>query len=143
MRTKFPGILSFVLLTAVALPGWGNITYVFSPETIGPYLVTGTITTDGNSGTLAASDIVSWDLTATGVPFTLDIDSADAEFFLFFQGSDLSATSTQLLFDLDGSDVGEFGVGDAGSNWHVETLAADTDQADAFWGADVSASRVT
>jgi hypothetical protein len=111
-----------------------DIVYNFVAETIGPYTVTGTITTDGTIGTLSTSDIVAWDLTATD-DSNPSISFNTATGFAFVAGSDLSATATQILFNFTGSDSSSFDTGTtSGDSWHVETESVDGSE---YWGEDL------
>jgi hypothetical protein len=87
-----------------------DITYTVD-ETVGAGIVTGSITTDGTIGTLDTADIVNWDLTLNdGSNPTFDLlgpTSGDNSQEIV-EGSDLTATATQLLFDFSGSDDGYF-----------------------------------
>ena len=72
--------------------------------------LTGFIVTDGNLGTLSQSDIVDWALAAsdgTDAPFLLTGPlSGDNSPSSWLNGSDLSATASQLLFNFSGTDGG-------------------------------------
>lgn len=69
--------------------------------TIGNGSVTGTITTDGNLGTIGQSDFVGFDLTINA-PFGSATTTNTSDFYAF-SGSDLSETASDLLFNFSGS----------------------------------------
>lgn len=81
----------------------GPITYDVS-QTVGVGSVTGTIETDGNTGTLAQTDITAFNLLVNNGTGTFDLTNSNAAPIL--NGSDLTATATQLSFN--------FGAGDEG-----------------------------
>jgi hypothetical protein len=71
-RETLVGVRKIVLLsvaawivTAPIVTNAADVTYTFDLPTIGDASVTGTITTDGNLGVLANSDVVSWNITET------------------------------------------------------------------------------
>jgi hypothetical protein len=81
-----------------------NITYAVHGS-VGPGSVTGSITTDGNIGTLGTGDIVGWNLNINdGTDGTFDLLTANSQEGV--SGSDLTATATQLLFNFNGTDGG-------------------------------------
>jgi hypothetical protein len=59
--------------------------------------VSGTITTNGDLGVLTQTDIVGWNLTLDGFNQSLLLTEANST--MFFQGPNLVATSSALLFD--------------------------------------------
>jgi hypothetical protein len=59
--------------------------------------ITGSVTTNGELGTLAASDIDSWNLTVISSPLTTILTPLNST--LGVVGSALSATATELTFD--------------------------------------------
>jgi hypothetical protein len=82
------------------LPAAADITYDVN-RTVVLGSVTGTITTDGTIGTLAANDITSWNLTLNGPgasPFNITNLNSGIEVI----GTDLSADATNLYFDFSG-----------------------------------------
>jgi hypothetical protein len=88
-----------------------DITYNIVPETLGPWTVTGTITTDGKIGTLTAGDIVSWALTAEGSgvmspTFALSSPTGSVD----VEGVSLAASTSELLFDMGATDAGLFAI---------------------------------
>src|SRR3974390_853371 len=99
------------LLAVAALSGAAtaaDITYAVA-RSIGAGTVTGTITTDGQIGVLAQSDIVSWTLTLTdpnlvgGSPDTISSASAAQT---AVGGQDLVASARQITFNFDSADFG-------------------------------------
>lgn len=99
-------------LTAAALafiPCAANastIVYDLLKQDVRGFTATGTITTDGATGILAASDITGFDITVSGFGTSGTLMSlSDLEFV----GTELSTTSTWLSFDFSGSG-GEFGA---------------------------------
>jgi len=88
-------VVAFMSLCGVAR---ADIIYnVYVTNTGGTETVTGTITTDGNTGPLASGDITAWDLMATGVD-TFTISSADSgsSFVCDITGCGLSASLADL-----------------------------------------------
>jgi hypothetical protein len=93
--------------TALASP----IVYTVS-DTVGAGTVTGTITTDGNLGTLATADITNWNLVLqngfgtildlTGPSVVAPIEGVEVV------GNDLTATATTLSFNFSATDGGFF-----------------------------------
>jgi hypothetical protein len=85
-----------------------DITYTVNSSVGASGSVTGTITTDGNTGVLGTADILDWSLVlndGTNPTFTLNGMANSAEEVV---GSDLTASATQLLFDYTGGDGGFF-----------------------------------
>ena len=86
----------------------GEIVYTVD-QTVNSGSITGTITTDGTLGTLAASDIVAWQLDMNDGSNTNTESDQGAGAGVIFSGSALSATLTTLSFNYsagDGSYVG-------------------------------------
>lgn len=100
----------FPFLLALGVPGRGvasMITYDVS-QTIGDGTVTGTIQTDGATGTLTAADFTDWDLLLADGLNTITLlgpVSGDNSVIGIF-GTDVTATSTDLFFNFSGSDNG-------------------------------------
>jgi hypothetical protein len=96
--------LVFLALTAPLASVASNITYTVN-EAVGAGSVKGTITTDGNLGTLATSDFVGWNLTlfdgTASTALTTNPGGVDNE------GADVTATSSQLLFNFGAADMGQ------------------------------------
>lgn len=74
------------------------------------YSISGTITTDGKSGTLGTSDILNYSLTFSGpgMSATLNPNNSQAS----ISGSDLAAGSGVLAWDFSGRDSGTFTIAD-------------------------------
>jgi len=67
--------------------------------------VTGTITTNGNTGVLSASDILSWDLSTTpNIHFPSDVNDGNSA--VSVTGGVLNATPSQLTFDFSSNSPG-------------------------------------
>ena len=90
-------------LMAVAPSAAANVTYAIS-QTVGAGSVSGTITTDGDLGTLDASDIVSFNLVLQGLGAASTLNSSSSKFLL--TGGDLVASGNQLNFNFSGNDNG-------------------------------------
>jgi hypothetical protein len=82
----------------------GDITYKIN-QPVGAGAVVGTIVTDGATGVLAKKDIVSWNLSVTGVGASTNLTSAGGS-AVVYEGGDLTATPTKLKFNFSGSDSG-------------------------------------
>jgi hypothetical protein len=82
-----------------------DITY-YVDQTIGAGSVTGDIVTDGTTGTLFSANIVSWNLELNDGTATFDLSGPTSESVVSVDGTDLSATLTELLFNFGGSDSG-------------------------------------
>ena len=82
-----------------------QITYDIN-QPIGAGGVTGQIITDGKTGVLSQSDIVGWDLTVKGAGATINLSSSGGQSAVQLQGGDVTASSTQLLFNFSGTDSG-------------------------------------
>ena len=74
-----------------------NIVYNVD-RTVGMGSVTGTITTDGNTGTLGLGDFLAWNLTLNGAP----VNNTDSVIWGDPFG-DVTATATDLYFNFSGS----------------------------------------
>jgi hypothetical protein len=87
-----------VSVFAMAFTGKADIVYSVD-RTVGTGSITGTITTDGTIGTLAAGDIVSYNLELTAPPSSLNLVPPAN---VYVQGPDLTATPTELDFNFGG-----------------------------------------
>lgn len=100
-------------------PSAGNITYLVN-LTVGAGSVTGNIVTDGKIGVLGQADIVGYNLVlsdhAVSTPSTFNLSCCN---FFPFDGSDLSATATQLLFNFSGTDNGQVTFADPSLDFDV------------------------
>jgi hypothetical protein len=88
---------------AASLCSAATITYNVA-QTVGPGSVTGFIETDGTIGVLGTSNILDFNLLLSDGTASVDDLRSNSVFEVI--GSDLSATSTQLLFNFSGSDTG-------------------------------------
>jgi len=93
------GAAVFPMLMAASVAS-AAITYQVD-QTIGLGSVVGTITTDGNTGTLGASDITAWNLNLNGVGATLNLTNLNSG--VFVTGGDVSATTHDLYFNFSGT----------------------------------------
>jgi hypothetical protein len=73
-------------------------------EIIGVGSVTGTIETDGTTGTLDAGNIIGWNLELNGNAASLNLTDLNSS--VYVTGTDLTATATNLLFNFSGGDNG-------------------------------------
>jgi hypothetical protein len=110
LRGLTPSLLALAvacgLAGAAGAQAVGDVTYAIN-QSIGSGSVVGQIVTDGKTGVLAQSDIVSWSLTLNGAGgVSSNITSVGGESVFKLVGSDLSATSTNLYFNYSGSDTG-------------------------------------
>jgi hypothetical protein len=81
-----------------------NIVYTVN-QTIGGGSVTGTLTTDGATGVLGASDFLGWNLTLKGLMGAM-FNLTQGNSVAFVQGSDVNATLTDITFNFGGGDNG-------------------------------------
>jgi PEP-CTERM motif len=97
---KLALVAGFALLLATVEAG-ATVYTLTLPPTLN--FISGTITTDGNTGPLSAADITSWNInqSADTVHFQANLNPLNS--VLTFTGSALSATAAQLLFDFGGS----------------------------------------
>ena len=107
---KFLRLAFGALLAASTLGAGGasaDVVYTID-QTIGGGSVTGTITTDGVTGTLALSDIVSWDLTLNGVGASAALDPGNSLARQESAASDLglSVSGRYLYFNFDDTSAG-------------------------------------
>jgi hypothetical protein len=85
------------------------ITYTVS-DTVGPWSVDGTITTDGTTGTLGVANILAWAVTVNVIdPFFIGSDGSftlgtDSTLFTTKLTTALSADATKLLWNYDVGD---------------------------------------
>jgi hypothetical protein len=101
-------VMSFAaaLVLVGASQASANTIYAFS-DTAGSLSVSGTITTDGDTGTLSLSDIVSWQFTITGAGCPCSASGTNVA----LTGSDLTASGTNLLFNFSDSAANQFVIG--------------------------------
>ncbi len=101
MKSKIIALLSVGLLVG---PMAAEAIVYTVDQTIGSGSVTGTITTDGTIGVLGESDITTWDLSLNyGAGFTLVGPGAGDNSAVDLVGTDVSASSTQLLYNFSGN----------------------------------------
>src|SRR6476659_2496100 len=108
LKTGGRGILLGVALGAGLLgagPASASIIYTVD-QTIGVGSVIGTITTDGQTGTLGIANFLSWNLTLNGDGASFTIASSDADAFINVVGSDVFATPTEITFNFSAADNG-------------------------------------
>ncbi len=84
----------------------GSIKYNVD-QTIGSGSVVGSITTDGNTGILQATDITSWNLQLNGVGASLDLTPANSQAYDFIYptfgiSNNVSASLTDLYYNFSG-----------------------------------------
>jgi hypothetical protein len=112
--------LASALAIALVSPASADIIYSVD-YTVGASVLTGTITTDGNTGAITAADIKSFDLSTNvlGTPAEFTSPNSTAT------GSGLTATATQLSFNFTAGDT--FEITEAGASFaltdHAELLA--------------------
>jgi hypothetical protein len=103
------GLFLTTALGAALLLGAGeasaNIVYAVD-QTIGAGSVVGSVTTDGNTGPLSASDFLSWNLQLNGAGASFTITNLDSGAAVYEQGSDVNATATAITFDFSAADNG-------------------------------------
>jgi len=94
-----------VLLMGTGVCSAGPTTYSVD-RTIGTGTITGFIETDGSLGVLGAGNFVDWSLLLNvGTDtYTLYGPSSGNNSSVYVQGSDVTATATQVLFNFNGSD---------------------------------------
>jgi hypothetical protein len=100
------GLAISVLATPIAGMA-SNVTYIVN-ESVGSGSVTGSITTDGTIGTLDSSSLVDWNLTLNdgAATFVLGGPGGLNNSQEIVEGTDLTATATQLVYDFSASDAG-------------------------------------
>jgi hypothetical protein len=115
LMVAFKSVLASIALTAFSAVhcGAAPITYDLVPMSWvsgGDSLsVQGTLTTDGNLGSLILTDFMSWNLTLTGTvgstPFSFSMTTANS----FVSGTGVMATAAVLSFDFDSQTSNAFG----------------------------------
>jgi hypothetical protein len=123
---------AMMLLVGTSVCSASPITYAVDQTGIGfdNGSVTGTIETDGATGTLAASDIINWDLEAVCLGFP----SCSASNFnltggvggnsnVSITGNGLTATATELLFNY--ASGGVFEIADGSDAWALGLTSGD------------------
>jgi len=89
------GILSFCCVRQASADITYHVNVAYNPD------ITGTITTDGMIGTISTGDLKTWSLTLNDGSNTFTLNEANSGGYV--QGTDLSATASQLLFNFDGT----------------------------------------
>jgi hypothetical protein len=110
MTCRSIGLLSAALALILSPTGLlaGEITYDLNAPLIAGSTATGTITTDGDIGTIGVTDIVDWNITLTDGAGTFDLTGplSGNNSGILSQGSDLTATSSNLSFNFSADDGG-------------------------------------
>jgi hypothetical protein len=117
MNFKLIGLAS-ALAVALISPASADIVYGVD-YFVGQSFLTGTITTDGHTGTLTAADITSFDLLASVQGNSTEFTSSNST----VTGNGLTATLTQLSFDFGAGDtfkISDLGVGQFVLSNHAE-----------------------
>jgi hypothetical protein len=116
MKTKLLGLIVGTVLFGVT-SATANTIYNVS-DTTGTLTVSGTITTDGNTGLLVAGDILNWDMTVCcsakyPTPSGGGKLSPSANLgSIYFFGDALSATPTSLIFNFSSTTPAGFSFTD-------------------------------
>jgi PEP-CTERM motif len=99
--------LASALAIALVSPASADIVYSVD-YTVGESVLTGTITTDGETGAITVADIKSFDLSTSVLGTAAEFTSSNST----ATGSGLTATATQLSFNFAAGDTFEItGVG--------------------------------
>jgi hypothetical protein len=107
------------------------VTYTLLPVSdtsccaVGVIDVNGTITTDGATGVLSASDILSWNITLSDSGFPDEhLSNTTPSSDLVVEGAYLTATSTGLYWDFAGGAGAQFSISppsQSTTEWHIYT----------------------
>jgi hypothetical protein len=109
-HTSIAGVAFTLLMLSISLVSSASpITYSVN-RTVGIGSVTGSIQTDGTLGVLTAASITDWDLHLTDGTNTFELTGplSGNDSVVFIQGTDVSATATQLLYNFSAADAGLF-----------------------------------
>ena len=99
-------VVLFAVVAAPAVLRADEIWYTVN-QPVGPGSVTGFVTTDGTIGTLTSTDIVDWNLTLNdGHGNTVDLIPSNSGVVNI--GTDLTASSSDLMFNFSSLDFGHF-----------------------------------
>jgi hypothetical protein len=123
MNTRLFGLCELVACMALlGVPSASATTYSVS-DNVGSIAITGSITTDGNTGLLALGDITSWSFNIGGlsIPFAMTSSTGIATML----GSDLIATPTTLSYKFSDLAIGELVFGSNGC-YPCASLSYDT-----------------
>ena len=98
-------VLAGLVAAATLAAGAAHAAITYSvDQIIGVGSVVGSITTDGATGTLAASDILSWNLNLHGVGASFNLNNANSGAFI--GGADTTATTTHIYYNFNATDFG-------------------------------------
>jgi hypothetical protein len=106
--TSIAGVaFTFLILSVAVVSNASPITYNVN-RTVGIGSVTGSIQTNGTLGVLTAASITDWDLHLTDGTNTFELTGplSGNDSVVFLQGADVSATTTQLLYNFSAGDAG-------------------------------------
>jgi hypothetical protein len=110
-------LLGAALGAALLGAGTASASIVYQvDESIGLGSVRGTLTTDGATGVLAASDILAWDLVLQGVGAFYHLASSTADANKYVIGNDLTATPSYIYFNFSGTVGDQFLLQDGPEN---------------------------
>lgn len=105
-RLLCAGSALVALLAGAASANAATITYDVD-QIIGAGSVTGTVTTDGTIGPLAAGDFTAWSLLLTGaMGATFRLDPANSQVYEQTTDDDVVATKSKITFNFSGTDNG-------------------------------------
>jgi hypothetical protein len=107
-KMKLLGLIALVPLLGLSPANASSYTYNLIIDTAGQLSLSGTITTDVNTGVLGYGDIMGWDLTITGNGTPLDLKSSNSDKVLV--GADFTATPAALYYNYSDSNPLTFGV---------------------------------
>ncbi|HMD63416.1 MAG TPA: PEP-CTERM sorting domain-containing protein [Stellaceae bacterium] len=96
-------VVLMTMLLGVGVCSAGPITYNVD-QTIGAGSVIGTIQTDGATGVLGSADITAWNLQLNGLGASFHLTNSNS--VVFVDGTDVTATATDLFFNFNGTDNG-------------------------------------
>ena len=113
-------LLAIIIASALALSAEAQSTIVYNVNLVmGDGGVVGTVTTDGVVGLVGAADILDWNFTVTGSdgstfvlvpgPSGVEVGNNTSVFDPTIGNADLTADTTNIYFNFDGTDGGYFG----------------------------------
>lgn len=97
-----------VVLLLPAMAHADSFTYNFN-QTFSTFSVTGTITTNSDSGFLQTGNITGYNLVLNDGTSTLNLTPGNSQEAVIYNSA-LSATSTGLFFDFGNTDMGQFAI---------------------------------
>ena len=107
MKSRLP-LIAASLAAALAASAANATAIVYNVnQSIGGGSVVGTITTDGATGVLTASDITAWDLMLNGVGASYHLKDTDVAAAKVVIGNSLTATASDLFYNFSGA-TGDF-----------------------------------